>query len=80
MATLKLKIDSNFLHLRIMDEKSECIAEVKGSMADHKEILAEIGKSYSRSLKPLRDLIFLLENPQSIIDGLMVGYEYTRDR
>jgi hypothetical protein len=80
MAILKLKIDNNFIHLRIFDEKNECLAEVKGNSKDHKEVLAEIGKAYSQSLNGLRDLIFFLENPRSILEGLKVGYEYTQDR
>jgi hypothetical protein len=80
MAILKLKMDSGFIHLRIFDEKSECIAEVKGRAEDNKTTLAEIGRSYNYCFQELRDLIFFLENPQSIVDGIKIGYEYTRDR
>jgi len=80
MVVLKLKIDNQFVHLRIFDEKNECIAEIQGKSKDHKEALSEIGKAYSKSLNPLRDLIFFLENPRSITEGLKIGYEYTKDR
>ena len=80
MAILKLKLDNNFVHLRIMDEKNECLAEVMGSISDNKVSLAEIGRAYGCTLTTLRDLIFHLENPKSIIDGIRLGYEYTRDR
>jgi hypothetical protein len=66
--------------LRIFDEKNECLAEVKGKSSDNQEVLAEIGKAYSGSLKGLRDLIFFLESPSNIFEGIKVGYEYTRDR
>jgi hypothetical protein len=80
MAVFKLKLDNDFVHLRILDEKSECIAEVKGNMADNKVSLAEIGRSYNYCLKELRNLVFLLENPKSVIAGIKIGYEYTKDR
>lgn len=80
MAVLRLKLDNNFVHLRIFDEKSECLAEVKGKSADNQEALAEIGKAYSSCFKGLRDLIFFLESPKTVLDGIKMGYEYTRDR
>jgi hypothetical protein len=80
MAILKLKLDSDFIHLRVFDEKNECIAEVKGKISDNKLALAEIGRAYNYCFDELRDLIFFLENPQSIIDGIRIGHEYTRDR
>jgi hypothetical protein len=80
MAILKLKLDNDFIHLRILDEQSECIAEVKGKLADNKVALAEIGRAYNYCFNGLRELIYSLENPKSIIDGIRIGYEYTRDR
>lgn len=80
MTVLKLKLDSSFIHLRIFDEKNECIAEAKGNIKDNKRILSEIGKAYNYCFSDLRDLIFFLENPKSVIEGLKVGYEYTKDR
>jgi hypothetical protein len=80
MAVLRLKLDSDHVHLRIFDEKNECLAEVNGKITDNKVSLAEIGRSYNMCLNHLRLLIFSLENPKSIIDGLKIGYEYTRDR
>lgn len=80
MVSFKLKLDNDFIHLRIFDEKNECIAEVKGNMTDNKVSLAEIGRSYNYCLRDLRDLIFFLENPKSVIEGIKIGYEYTRDR
>ncbi len=80
MAILKLKLDNDHVHLRIFDEKNECLAEVCGKIEDNKISLAEIGRSYNFCLKTLRDLVFSLENPKSVIDGIKIGYEYTRDR
>ena len=80
MAILKLKLDNKFVHLRILDEKSECIAEVKGNIKEHKKALAEIGKAYSYCFEELRALIFFLENPRDIYDVVKIGYEYTKDR
>lgn len=80
MANFKLKIDNDFILLRIFDEKNECLAEVSGKIQDNRVSLAEIGRAYSKCLEPLRNLIFSLENPKSIIDGIKIGYEYTRDR
>ena len=80
MISFKLKLDNDFIHLRIFDERNECIAEVKGNMEDNKVSLAEIGRAYNYCLKDLRNLIFFLENPKSIIDGIKIGYEYTWDR
>jgi hypothetical protein len=80
MAILRLKLDNDFIHLRIFDEKNECIAEVKGSIKDNKRLLGEIGKAYGYCFQELRDLIFYLERPKDLIDGLMMGYEYTKDR
>ena len=80
MLTFKLKLDNDFIHLRIFDEKNECIAEVKGKIADNKVSLAEIGRSYNYCLGDLKDLVFFLENPKSVVDGIKIGYEYTRDR
>lgn len=80
MAVLKLKLDNDHVHLRIFDEKNECLAEVKGKLVDNKVSLAEIGRCYNCCFKNLRDLIFFLENPKSIIEGIIIGHEYTRDR
>jgi len=80
MAVLKLKMDSDFVHLRIFDEKNECIAEVKGNIRDNKRLLSEIGKAYGYCFKELRDLIYFLDKPKDLIDGLMMVYEYTKDR
>jgi len=80
MVTLKLKLDNDFVLLRIFDEKNECLAEVSGKVLDNREILGEIGKAYGFSFKGLRDLIFCLENPKSIVEGIIKGYELTRDR
>jgi hypothetical protein len=80
MAVLKLKVDNETIHLRIFDEKSECLAEVKGKAKDNKRVLAEIGKSYGYCFAGLKDLIFFLENPKTVVKGIMVGYNLTRDR
>jgi hypothetical protein len=81
MAVLKLKIDNNHVHLRIFDEKNECLAEVNdANLSEHQEILAEIGKAYSNSFKTLRDLVYFLESPKTIFEGLKIGYELTKDR
>lgn len=81
MAILKLKIDNNHVHLRIFDEKNECLAEVNdGNLSGHRELLAEIGKAYSSSFKTLRDLIYFLESPKTLIEGFKIGYELTKDR
>lgn len=80
MVALKLKLDNDQVLLRLFDEKNECIAEIAGKLTDNRVSLAEIGRSYNNYLKPLKDLVFMLENPQSIIEGIRIGYEYTRDR
>lgn len=80
MAVLKLKLDNDFIHLRILDEKSEVLAEIMGKMVDNKVSLAELGRCYGSAFHVLKDLVFFLENPKSIIDGIKIGYEYTRDR
>jgi len=81
MAVLKLKIDNNHVHLRIFDEKNECLAEVNdANLSEHQELLAEIGKAYSNSFKTLRDLVYFLESPKTIFEGLKIGYELTKDR
>jgi hypothetical protein len=80
MAILKLKIDNNSIHLRIFDEKNEVLAEIAGKPSEHKVALAEIGRCYSQAFQGLRDLIFFLENPKSLIDGIKLGYAITRDR
>jgi hypothetical protein len=81
MAVLKLKIDNKHVHLRIFDEKNECLAEVNdANLSEHQEILAEIGKAYSNSFKTLRDLVYFLESPKTIFEGLKIGYELTKDR
>ncbi len=81
MAILKLKIDNKHVHLRIFDEKNECLAEVNDTnLSEHQELLAELGKAYSNSFKTLRDLIYFLESPKTIIEGIKMGYELTKDR
>ena len=80
MASYKLKLDNNFVHLRIFDEKNECIAEAKGSVRENKKILEEIGKSYGYCFTGLKDLIFFLESPKTITKALLVGYDLTKDR
>jgi hypothetical protein len=80
MAILKLKLDNDHVHLRIFDEKNECLAEVNGKVVDNKVSLAEIGRSYNFCLKELRRLVYSLENPKSVIDGIIIGMKYTEDQ
>lgn len=80
MTYLKLKLDGDFVLIRIYDEKNEVIAKVEGKIKENKNLLGEIGNAYSPLLGNLRDLIYFLENPKNIAKALKVSYQYTQDR